>query len=160
VLGKALVQTPDAIDLLYDRAMIAERLGKLDAAESDLRRLIELQPDHAHAYNALGYTLVDRTARLEEGIALLEKALKLNPDDPFILDSMGWAQFKAGRMVEAVDYLKRAYGLRPDPEIAAHLGEAMWASGKKDEARQVWQGSLREHPDSDVLKETLSRFAQ
>lgn len=160
VLGRALAQSPDNGDLLYDRAMIAERLGKLDVAEADLRRLIKLQPEHAHAYNALGYTLVDRTARLDEGIALLEKALKLSPEDPFILDSMGWAQFKAGHLAEAVGYLKRAYGERPDPEIAAHLGEALWAGGQKDEARRIWQGSLREHPDNDVLKETLSRYAQ
>ena len=160
VLSQALAETPDAGDLLYDRARIAERLGKLDAAEADLRHLIKLEPEHAHAYNALGYTLVDRTTRLEEGIALLRKALELGPDDPFILDSMGWAQFKAGRLAEAVDFLKRAYGQRPDPEIAAHLGEAMWAAGRRDEARQVWQGSLRDHPDNDVLKETLSRFAQ
>lgn len=160
VLGQALARTPGSGDLLYDRAMIAERLGRLDAAEADLRRLIELEPEHAHAYNALGYTLIDRTTRLAEGIALLEKALKLSPDDPFILDSMGWAQFKAGHLTAAVDYLKQAYGRRPDPEIAAHLGEALWAAGQRDEARRVWQGSLRDHPDNDVLKETLSRFAQ
>jgi len=160
VLSQALAGMPDSGDLLYDRAMIAERVGKLDTAEADLRRLIKLEPEHAHAYNALGYTLVDRTTRLDEGIALLEKALKLSPDDPFILDSMGWAQFKAGRLNAAVDYLKRAYGQRPDPEIAAHLGEALWAAGQRDAARLVWQGSLREHPDNDVLKETLSRFAQ
>ncbi|MDD4881254.1 MAG: tetratricopeptide repeat protein, partial [Gallionellaceae bacterium] len=160
VLSLALAQAPDAGDLLYDRAMIAERLGKLDVTEADLRRLIKLEPGHAHAYNALGYTLVDRTPRLEEGIALLDKALKLSPDDPFILDSMGWAQFKAGRLAEAAAYLKRAYDLRPDPEIAAHLGETLWAAGQHDEARKVWQGSLREHPDNDVLKETLSRFVK
>jgi len=160
VLSQALAQTPDAGDLLYDRAMIAERLGKLDVTEADLRHLIKLEPGHAHAYNALGYTLVDRTNRLEEGIALLDKALKLSPEDPFILDSMGWAQFKAGRLPEAAAYLKRAYNQRPDPEIAAHLGETLWAAGQRDEARKVWQGSLREHPDNDVLKETLSRFVK
>lgn len=160
VLSRALATSPDAGELLYDRAMIAERLNRLDAAEADLRRLITLQPEHAHAYNALGYTLVDRTDRLEEGIALLEKALKLNPDDPFILDSMGWAQFKAGHLAEAVVYLKRAYAERADPEIAAHLGEALWASGQKEEARNIWRGSLQAFPDNDVLKETLSRFGQ
>jgi tetratricopeptide (TPR) repeat protein len=160
VLSRALADSPDSGELLYDRAMIAERLGRLDAAEADLRRLIVLQPEHAHAYNALGYTLVDRTDRLAEGVALLEKALKLSPDDPFILDSMGWAQFKAGRLAEAVTYLRRAYAERADPEIAAHLGEALWASGQKDEARKIWRGSLQEHPDNDVLKDTLSRFGQ
>ncbi len=159
-LSKALAKTPDAGGLLYDRAMIAERLNKLDQLEADLRRLIVLEPDHAHAYNALGYTLIDRTQRVDEGIALLEKALKLRPEDPFILDSMGWAQFRSGRLTEAVDYLKRAYGLRTDPEIAAHLGEALWSAGKLDEARAVWQGSLKEHPENEVLKETAARFAK
>jgi pentatricopeptide repeat protein len=160
VLSKALAKTPDAGDLLYDRAMVAERLNKLDQLEADLRRLIVLEPDHAHAYNALGYTFIDRTTRIDEGIALLEKALKLRPDDPFILDSMGWAKFKAGRLTEAVEYLKRAYGMRTDPEIAAHLGEALWAAGKHDEARAIWQGSLKEHPENEVLKETAARFAK
>lgn len=160
VLGAALATSPDTGDWLYDRAMIAERLDKLDVVEADLRRLIQLDPEHAHAYNALGYTLVDRTSRLDEGIALLEKAIKLSPDDPFILDSMGWAQFKAGHLGDAVTYLKRAFGMRADPEIAAHLGEALWVAGMRDDARQVWQGALREHPDNDVLKETVSRLAK
>ncbi|TCJ12389.1 tetratricopeptide repeat protein, partial [Parasulfuritortus cantonensis] len=159
VLGAALVKMPDSGELLYDHAMIAERLDKLDVLEADLRRLIKLEPDHAHAYNALGYTLIDRTDRLDEGIALLEKALKLSPDDAFILDSMGWAQFKAKHLDRAVGYLKQAFGRRADPEIAAHLGEALWAAGQRDDARKVWQGSLREHPDSDVLQETVSRFS-
>lgn len=160
VLSQALAKTPDSGELLYDRAMIAERLGKLDVLEADLRKLIKLEPEHAHAFNALGYTLIDRTTRLEEGIALLEKALSLSPDDPFILDSMGWAQFKAKHLDLAVSYLKRAFGLRPDPEIAAHLGEVLWAAGQRDEARTVWQGSLREHPDNEMLKETASRFTK
>ncbi|NTV95596.1 MAG: tetratricopeptide repeat protein [Thiobacillus sp.] len=160
VLGEALAKTPDSGELLYDHAMIAERLDKLDVLEADLRRLIKLEPEHAHAYNALGYTLVDRTTRLEEGIALLEKALKLSPEDPFILDSMGWAQFKAKRPGEAVAYLKRAYERRADPEIAAHLGEALWAAGQREEAGKIWQVSLREYPDNDVLKETVSRYAK
>lgn len=158
VLEEGLEKMPDSGELLYDHAMMAERLGRLTVAEADLRRLIELQPEHAHAYNALGYTLVDRTDRLDEGIALLERAIKLSPEDPFILDSMGWAYYKAGRYDASVDYLKRAYGLRADPEIAAHLGEVLWTSGKRDEARTVWQGSLREHPNNDVLKDTVSRF--
>ncbi len=160
VLSEALSKTPDNTDLLYDRAMVAERLNKLESSEADLRRLIKLEPEHAHAYNALGYTLVDRTNRLDEGIELLDKALKLSPEDPFILDSMGWAMFKRGRLPESVDFLKRAYGLRPDPEIAAHLGEVLWASDQRDEARRIWRGSLAEHPDNDVLKGTVSRFAQ
>ncbi|MFN3593554.1 MAG: tetratricopeptide repeat protein [Thiobacillaceae bacterium] len=158
LLTRALETMPDSPELLYDRAMAAERLNRLDVLEQDLRRLIALKPDHAHAYNALGYTLADRTDRIAEAIELLEKALKLAPDDPFILDSMGWAMFKSGRLDAAIDYLRRAFALRPDPEIAAHLGEALWVRGDRDEARRIWQGSLREHPDNESLRETVGRL--
>jgi len=158
VLSRGLEAMPEAPELLYDRAMAAERLDRLDILEQDLRLLIRLKPDHAHAYNALGYTLADRTNRIAEAIELLDRALKLAPDDPFILDSMGWALFKAGRVNEAVDYLRRAYAMRPDPEIAAHLGEALWVRGEREEARRIWQGSLREHPDNESLRETLGRL--
>ncbi len=158
VLSRGLAAMPEAPELLYDRAMAAEKLNRLDILEQDLRQLIRLKPDHAHAYNALGYTLADRTDRVAEAIALLEQAIKLAPDDPFILDSMGWALFKAGRVNEALDYLKRAFALRPDPEIAAHLGEVLWVRGDREEARRIWQGSLREHPDNESLRETLGRL--
>jgi len=158
VLSQALAGQPGAPELLYDRAMAAEKLNKLDVLEKDLRKLIKLKPDYAHAYNALGYTLADRTNRIAEAIELLQKALQLAPDDPFVLDSMGWAQFKAGRSKEAVDYLKRAYAARPDPEIAAHLGEVLWKQGKRDEAKKLWEGALKAHPDNEALRETISRF--
>lgn len=158
LLSRALEAMPDSPELLYDRAMAAEKLNRLDVLERDLRRLIALKPDHAHAYNALGYTLADRTDRLKEAIELLDQALKLAPDDPFILDSMGWALFKVGRLDAAIDYLRRAFALRPDPEIAAHLGEALWVRGDRDEARRIWQGSLREHPDNESLRETVGRL--
>lgn len=158
ILSEALQTRPDMPELLYDRAMAAEKLDRLDSLEHDLRRLIEIKPDYAHAYNALGYTLADRTDRIAEALELLEQALRLAPDDPFILDSMGWALFKAGRVTEAIDYLRRAFEGRPDPEIAAHLGEALWQHGDHDEARRIWQGSMREHPDNEVLRETTSRL--
>ncbi len=158
VLSRGLAAMPESPELLYDRAMAAEKLDRLDVLEQDLRLLIRLRPDHAHAYNALGYTLADRTDRIAEAIELLVQALKLAPDDPFILDSMGWALFKSGRVNEAVDYLRRAYDMRPDPEIAAHLGEALWVRGDREEARRIWQGSLREHPDNESLRETLGRL--
>jgi tetratricopeptide (TPR) repeat protein len=161
VLSRGLEKMPDAPDLLYDRAMAAEKLDRLDVLEQDLRRLIKLKPDHAHAYNALGYTLADRTNRLTEAVALLSQALKLSPEDPFILDSMGWALFKLKRMPEAVDHLRRAFTAKPDPEIAAHLGEALWVKndkGDRDEARRVWQGSLKVHPDNESLREVVSRL--
>lgn len=158
VLSRALEKTPDSQDLLYDRAMAAEKIGRVDLLEKDLRRLVQLKPDHAHAYNALGYTLADRTDRLAEAVGLLEQALKLSPDDPFIQDSMGWALFKMKRLPEAVEYLRRAHTARPDPEIAAHLGEALWVKGEREEARKVWQGSLQSHPDNEVLREVVSRL--
>lgn len=158
VLSEALEKMPDSPELLYDHAMAAEKVNRLDALEKDLRRLIQLKPDYAHAYNALGYTLADRTTRLQEAIELLEKALKLEPDDPFILDSMGWAMFKAKRYGEAVDYLRRAYGAKPDPEIAAHFGEALWMKGDKEEARRVWRSGLKTDPDNESLRDVASRL--
>jgi tetratricopeptide (TPR) repeat protein len=160
LLSQSLEKTPDAGDLLYDRAMLEEKLDNLPAMETDLRRLIKLQPDSAQAYNALGYTLVDRTNRIEEGVALLDKALKLSPNDAFILDSMGWGQYKAGRLDESVDYLRRAYKGRADPEIAAHLGEVLWKKGEQDEARQIWQEAMKLHPENDLLRKTMSSFGQ
>jgi tetratricopeptide (TPR) repeat protein len=159
VFDQALAQYPDNLELLYDRAMAAEKLNRLDVLEKDLRRMIQLKPDYAHAYNALGYTLADRTDRLNEAIELLEKALNLAPDDPFIQDSMGWALFKAKRYGEAAELLRKAYAGRDDPEIAAHLGEVLWIKGERDEARRIWQGGLKGHPDNESLRETLSRLA-
>jgi len=158
VLSEGLKRYPDSADLLYDRAMVAEKLGKLDVLEADLRRVIVLRPDNAQAYNALGYTLADRTGRLAEAMTLLDKALALAPDDPFILDSVGWAQYRSGNLARAQDYLERAYKLRPDPEIAAHLGEVLWARGQRDEAGKLWQTSLQTHPQNEVLLETLHRL--
>jgi len=158
VLSEGLKRFPDSANLLYDRAMVAEKLDKLDVLEADLRRVIVLRPDDAQAYNALGYTLADRTKRLAEATTLLDKALTLAPDDPFILDSVGWAQYRAGNLTRAQDYLERAYKLRPDPEIAAHLGEVLWARGQRAEAGKLWQTSLQTHPQNEVLLETLNRL--
>ncbi len=157
VLSEGLKRFPDSADLLYDRAMVAEKLGKLDVLEADLRRVMVLRPDDAQAYNALGYTLADRTNRLAEAITLLDKALALAPEDPFILDSVGWAQYRSGNLVRAQEYLERAYKARPDPEIAAHLGEVLWARSQRDAARKLWQTSLQTHPQNEVLLETLRR---
>jgi len=158
VLDQAVARYPSSVELLYDRAMAAERLGRLDVLEQDLRKIIQIKPDHAHAYNALGYTLADRTARQAEAISLLEKAISLAPDDPFILDSLGWAMFKAKRYGEAERFLRRAYADRQDPDIAAHLGEVLWMKGARDEAQQILRGGLGAHPDNEVLRETLSRL--
>lgn len=157
-LDEGLKRFPESPDLLYDRAMAAEKIDRLDVLEADLRRVIALRPDDAQAYNALGYTLADRTDRLAEAVELLDRALALAPEDPFILDSVGWAQFRSGNLVRAQAFLERAFRLRADPEIAAHLGEVLWARGQRDEAGQVWQSSLQAHPQNEVLLETLRRL--
>jgi tetratricopeptide (TPR) repeat protein len=160
VLANALAAQPDQPDFLYDSAMVAEKLDKLDVAEANLRRLIELQPANAQALNALGYTLVDRTQRTAEGLALIERAYKLAPDDPFILDSMGWANFRAGNLEDAEKYLRLALTERPDPEIAAHLGEVLWARGERARAQEVWQAQLKATPDNPVLLDTVRRLSR
>jgi tetratricopeptide (TPR) repeat protein len=158
VLGLALAKMPDYPDLLYDHAMAAEKVNRLDVLESDLKQLIKLRPDHAHAYNALGYTLAERNQRIAEAYGLIETALKLAPDDPFIQDSMGWVLYRMGRNQEGLDYLQRAFKQRPDPEIAAHLGEVLWVLDQRDAARKIWAESLKEHPTNEVLQGTVKRF--
>jgi tetratricopeptide (TPR) repeat protein len=158
VLSEGIKRFPDAAELLYDRAMVAEKLDRLEVLEADLRRVIVLRPDDAQAYNALGYTLADRNDRLPEAVQLLEKALSLAPEDPFILDSAGWAQFRAGNLARAQEFLERAYKVRQDPEIAAHLGEVLWARGQRDAAGKLWQSTLHSHPQNEVLLETLRRL--
>ena len=160
VLSSALTQYPDDPDLLYDLAMVAEKLDRMDVVESKLTRLVELRPSNAQALNALGYTLVDRTPRVAEGLALIERALALAPDDPFILDSVGWAQYRLGRLDEAEKYLRRAMEQRPDPEIAAHLGEVLWAKGDRARAQDIWQSQLKSAPDNAVLLETVRRLTR
>jgi tetratricopeptide (TPR) repeat protein len=158
MLEKAVAEYPDAFELRYDFAMAADRLDKLDVAEKELRRVMEMKPDYAHAYNALGYTLAEKTNRLEEARALIEKALKLSPDDPFILDSLGWVYYRQGQMGDALKYLQHAYGSRADPEIAAHLGEVLWKSGQHDEAQKVWRAALTENPGHESLLAVMQKY--
>jgi tetratricopeptide (TPR) repeat protein len=159
VLTAGLVNNPDSADLLYDIAMVAEKLDRLDEAEKRLTQLIALKPDNAQALNALGYTLVDRTKRTAEGLKLIEQALALAPADPFILDSMGWAYYRMGNLDDSEKFLRRALADRSDPEIAAHLGEVLWAKGERTRAREVWQSQLKQTPDNALLLETVRRFA-
>jgi Flp pilus assembly protein TadD len=159
VLSSALAAEPNSAELIYDVAMVAEKLDRLDEVESQLTRLIELKPDNPQALNALGYTLVDRTPRTAEGLKLIEKALTLAPEDPSILDSMGWAHFRMGNLGDSEKYLRRALADHPDPEIAAHLGEVLWAKGERDRAKEVWQSQLKETPDNALLLETVRRLA-
>ena len=150
---------PMSADLLYDIAMVAEKLDRLDEVEKRLNQLIALKPDNAQALNALGYTLVDRTQRTAEGLKLIEQALALAPADPFILDSMGWAQYRLGNLDDSEKFLRRALADRSDPEIAAHLGEVLWAKGERARAQEIWQSQLKQTPDNALLLETVRRFA-
>jgi tetratricopeptide (TPR) repeat protein len=160
LLADAVEKLPNIPDLLYDYAMAAEKVDRLEVLETSLRKLIELRPDHAHAYNALGYTLAERTDRLQEAHELIGKALELSPNDPFIQDSMGWVLYRLGRVDEGRAYLEKAFKRRPDPEIAAHLGEVLWVQGRHDEARRVWESTLQEHPDNPTLQAVIKKYAQ
>ncbi|HEX2567813.1 MAG TPA: tetratricopeptide repeat protein [Burkholderiales bacterium] len=158
MLGQALKKDPEQPDLLYDYALTAEKLQRYDVLENNLRKLMEVKPDHAHAYNALGYSFVERNTRLPEAKKLIQRALELAPEDSFIVDSMGWLLYREGNLKGAADELRRAYNGRPDAEIGAHLGEVLWVMGERDEARRVWQESLKASPDNETLIKTIERF--
>jgi len=160
VLEQAVSRWPRDTDLLYEQAMVAEKLNRLADMETLLRKVMEIKPDHQHAYNALGYSLADRGLRLEEARALIVKALSLAPGDPFITDSLGWVEFRLGRHEEALRLLREAYRARPDTEIAAHLGEVLWVMGRQDEARQIWREGRTRDASNEVLRETLARLRQ
>jgi tetratricopeptide (TPR) repeat protein len=158
VLGEANQRFPDDADLMYEQAMMAEKIDRLDEMERLLRRVIEIKPDNAHAHNALGYSLADRSQRLPEARVLIQRALELSPGDPFITDSLGWVEFRLGNFTEALRLLQHAYASRPDPEIGAHLGEVLWALGQRDEARRIWLEAKGRDAANDVLRETLARL--
>jgi tetratricopeptide (TPR) repeat protein len=158
VLAGAVKRQPDDSDLIYEQAMMAEKLERLDEMERLLRRVIELKPGNAHAHNALGYSLADRRQRLPEARALVQRALELAPGDPFITDSLGWVEFRSGNRDEALRHLEAAWRARPDAEIGAHLGEVLWALGRKDEARRIWREARGKDAANEVLRETLTRL--
>lgn len=158
LIEEALEKSPDDTDLMYEAAMLAENLDRIEVMESRLRRIIELAPEHAHAYNALGYSLADRGLRLDEALDLIEHALELRPSDPFILDSLGWVHFRRGNAAEGLLYLERAYALRPDAEIAAHIAEVLWQLDRRDDARRILDEARLAHPDNRVLRETAQRL--
>ncbi len=158
LLGKAVAQFPAEPELLYDQAMMAEKLGSLDEMERLLRRLVQVKPDYHHAYNALGYSLAERNVRLPEARQLIQKALEFAPDDPFIQDSLGWVEFRMGNTAEAVRIFEAAYKAKPDAEIAAHYGEVMWSLGQRDKALAVWKEGMLLNPENDTLLETLKRL--
>ncbi len=158
LVGQALDRLPNNPELLYDYAMLAEKIERVDILEVSLRKLIEIRPEHAHAYNALGYSLAERNQRLPEARELIEHALQLAPDDSFIVDSMGWVLYRMGNLKDALGYLRRAFAGRPDAEIAAHLGEVLWALGERDEAERVWNDANRANPDNETLVNTIKRL--
>jgi tetratricopeptide (TPR) repeat protein len=158
VLVNASERFPGDADLLYEQAMMAEKMLRIDEMERVLRKVIEIKPDHHHAYNALGYSLADRGLRLPEAQSLIKKALELAPGDPFITDSLGWVEFRLGNRDEALRLLRQAYASRPDTEIAAHLGEVLWASGARDEARRIWREGRERDAVNEILRETLTRL--
>ncbi len=158
VLGQANQRFPDDADLLYEQAMVLEKLEQLGEMEKLLRKVMSLKPDYHHAYNALGYSLADRNLRLNEARALIKKALELSPSEPFITDSLGWVEFRLGNLVESVRLLRGAYKARADAEIAAHLGEVLWASGEREEAKQIWREGRNRDATNEVLRQTLQRL--
>ncbi len=158
-LGEALKLTPEQPELLYDQALTAEKLERFDVMESNLQKLIQVKPDHAHAYNALGYSFAERNQRLPEAKKLIEKALELAPEDFYIIDSMGWVLYRMGDLKSAAQQLQRAWNGRPDGEIGAHYGEVLWVLGERDEARRVWQEAHKVAPENETLIKTLKRFA-
>jgi uncharacterized protein (TIGR02996 family) len=147
-------------ELLYTRAMLAERMGRIDIVERDLRRIVEREPQNAQAMNALGFTLADRTERFQEAYGLIKRALELNPNDYYTLDSMGWVLYRLGRLDEAEAHLRRAQAVRDDPEIAAHLGEVLWAKGDQKGAREVWESALKTAPGDKKILDVMQRLTQ
>jgi tetratricopeptide (TPR) repeat protein len=158
VLAQAAERFPQDADIAYEQAMMAEKLGRLEQMEQLLRKVMELKPEHYHAYNALGYSLAERNTRLDEAKSLIAKALQYAPSEPFIVDSLGWVEFRLGNHAEALRLLRQAYQSRPDAEIAAHLGEVLWVSGQQEEARKVWAEGARRDPKNEALRETRERL--
>ena len=158
LLGKAVANMPNSNELIYDYAMAAERVQQFTVLETQLRKLIKIKPDFAQAYNALGYSFTERNIKLEEANKLIAKALELSPNDHYIMDSMGWVQYRLGNLDKAFECLNKAYNLQNDAEIAAHLGEVLWKQGKQDEASKIWADTLKVSPDNDLLLKTIKRF--
>jgi tetratricopeptide (TPR) repeat protein len=160
LLTDALGDMPDNTQLLYTRALAAERIDRLDIAEQDLKSILDREPNNAQALNALGYTLADRSNRLQEALGFIERAYKLQPDDPAILDSVGWVNYRLGNYEKALKYLRRAFDMIKDPEIAAHLGEVLWVTGDHNGAREVWGQAVKASPDHELLQDVIRRFTE
>jgi tetratricopeptide (TPR) repeat protein len=158
ILSAALAKDGNVAEWRYERALLLDDRERVAEAERDLRAYLKLKPKSAQGLNALGYILANRTSRIREARELVSRALKLDPDNPMILDSMGWVEYRSGKLEAALRYLQRAHHLMPDPEIAAHLGEVLWKMGREAEARELWARSLEANPDSDIIRRTQQRF--
>jgi tetratricopeptide (TPR) repeat protein len=158
VFNTALEIVPGNSDLLYSRALVAEKLGRIDLLEADIKTILKTEPNNAHALNALGFTLADQTDRYEEAYAYLKRAIEINPDDAAIIDSWGWIHYRMGDYDKAIALLRTALSRFDDAEIASHLGEVLWVSGNQDEARSIWQKALKKSPDAPALHSVMQRF--
>lgn len=158
LIKKTVNTVPNTPQLIYDYAMAAERIGKLDEMETELRRVIQLQPDFSAAYNALGYSFADRNINLNEAKTLIETALKLSPGDHYIMDSLGWVEYRLGNYAAAVEHLRKAHNIQADPEISAHLGEVLWQQGLQEEAKIIWENALKNFPENNILVSTTKKF--
>lgn len=160
LFDRALTEFPGNSDLLYARALMAEKVGRIDQLEADLRTILEEDPDNATALNALGFTLADRNERVQEAFGYITRAYEARPDDPAVIDSMGWVHFRLGDYAQAEQFLRRAFKLMPDGEIAGHLSELMWAQGDKEEARSLLREALDKEPLHEYLLELRQRYTQ
>ena len=160
LLTSALEQYPDNVEILYARALAAEKLGQEDLFEQHLRTVLQIEPDNARALNALGYFLADRSRELDEAERYIRQAISIMPTDPAIIDSLGWLSYRQGNYAEALQLLRKAYQLLFDPEIAAHLGEVLWVSGDKKSATEVWNDALEQSPEDALLKGVIDRFSE
>ena len=158
LIEKTINSIPNTPQLIYDYAMAAERIGNLELMEKELRKVIQLQPDFAAAYNALGYSLADRHIQLNEAKTLIETAMKLSPTDHYVLDSLGWVEYRLGNHAVAIAHLRKAYEIQQDPEIAAHLGEVLWSHGQEEEAKKIWNKALEAFPENTTLTNTTKKF--
>ncbi|MBM3361376.1 MAG: tetratricopeptide repeat protein [Betaproteobacteria bacterium] len=158
LMQKAVTAAPQDHELIYEKSLLAEKLGRIDEMEQLLRRVMQIKPDYHAAYNALGYSLADRGLRLQEARQLIQKALQFAPDDPYIQDSLAWVEFRLGNAQEALRVIEIAYKSKPDAEIAAHFGEILWSLGQRERARLIWREGLMLNADNDTLQETLKRL--
>ena len=158
LLDTALNRFPNESELLFARVLYHDSQGDQTGSEEDLRQIIRMQPDDSRALNHLGYMLADQTTRYEEALELAERAIAISPEDPAIIDTLGWAQYKMGHYEEALENLRRAFAVFPDHEVASHVGEVLWMMDRRDEAIQVWEDALQERPDSELIKEVIERF--